>query len=54
MAKPTNNYVPKYVPENLPWFECVGLMAWYDQNKCSDFQRDTNKHFREAKLLILI
>ena len=51
MAKPTNSYISKYVPENLLWFERDGLMAWYDQDKCRDFLRDTNKHFREAKIV---
>ena len=51
MAKPTNSYVLKYVPENLPWFERDDLMTWHDQGKCSDFLRDRNKHFREAKIV---
>ena len=27
-------------------------MTWYDQDKCADFLKDTNKHFREAKIII--
>ena len=26
-------------------------MTWYDHGKCSDFLRDTNKHFRDAKIV---
>ena len=26
-------------------------MTWYDQRKCEDFLRDTNKHFKEAKMI---
>ena len=50
-SKPSNSYVVKYVPENLPWYESDGLMTWYDQDKCADFLKDTNKHFREAKII---
>ena len=51
MAKPTNSYVPKYVPENLPWFERDGLMTWYHQGKCSDFLRDANQQAVGQNLL---
>ena len=44
-----NSYVPKSVPKDLPWYERDGLMTWYNQTKCEDFLRDTNKHFQEAK-----
>ena len=26
-------------------------MTWYDQRKCEGFLRDTNKHFKEAKII---
>ena len=48
-----NSYVPKSVPKDLPWYERDGLMTWYNQTKCEDFLRDTNKHFQEAKESIL-
>ena len=51
MAKPANSYVPKYVPENLPWFERDGLMTWYNQGKCSDFLRDANQQAVGQNLL---
>ena len=35
-----NNYVPEYVPENLPWYERDGLLTWYDQEKCKEFLED--------------
>ena len=53
-SKPSNTYVPKYVPENLPWYECDGLMMWYDQGKCADFLKDTNKLFVRQKSSTLI
>lgn len=46
-----NNCVPIYVPRNLPWYEKDGLMTWYDQCKCEDFLRDTNKDIRETKIV---
>ena len=48
-----NSYVPKSVPKDLSWDERDGLMTWYNQTKCEDFLRDTNKHFQEAKGSIL-
>ena len=39
MAKKCDNcYVPKYIPNDLPWYE-------YLQNKCNDFFEDTDYHF---------
>lgn len=49
--KPTNSYVPKFLPENLTWYERDGLIMWYDQGKCRDFLKDTKKHFCEAKII---
>ena len=46
-----NSYVPNYVPEILSWYERDGLMTWYDQGKCKEFSRDTDKHFRETKII---
>ena len=51
MSKPMNTYVPKFVPKNLLWYECYGLMTWYDQIKCEDFLRDTDQHFQQAKII---
>ena len=46
-----NTYVPKFVPDNLPWYERDGLITWYDQQKCEDFLRDNDKHFKETKII---
>ena len=32
-----NNYVPKYVPENLLWYEMDGLLTWYDKQNVKNF-----------------
>ena len=45
MAKKCDNcYVPKYIPNDLPWYE-------YLQNKCNDFFEDTDNHFKEMKMV---
>ena len=49
--KPTMTYVPTFVPKDLPRYEQDGLMTWYDQGKCEDFLRDTDKHFKDAKII---
>ena len=46
-----NAYIPKFVPKDLPLHERNGLMTWYDQRQCKDFLRDTDKHFREGKII---
>ena len=28
-------------------------MTWYDERKCDDFLRDTDKHFKEGKIINL-
>ena len=42
--KLTMTYVPTFVPKDLPHYEQDRLMAWYNQGKCEDFLRDTDKH----------
>ena len=45
-----NNYIPEYVPDDLPWYERDGLMTHLDQIKCDKFLEDPEKHFKEKKL----
>ena len=33
MSNCANNYVPEYVPQDLPWHERDRLMTWYNQAK---------------------
>ena len=44
-----NRFIPKYIPNDLPWYERDGLDTWYQQNKCNDFLRDTDENFKEMK-----
>ena len=46
-----NAYVPKFMPKDFPWYEMDGLMTWYNQGKCEDLLRDTDKHFQQAKIV---
>ena len=39
MSNCSNNYVAQYVPLDLPWYEKDGLMTWYNQVKCEDFEK---------------
>ena len=34
-----NNYVPKYIPKDLPWYERNGLITYIGQVKCEEFLR---------------
>ena len=51
MAKFDNKFVPKYVPNDLKWYERDGLDTWYLQNKCNDFLNDTDEHFKQMKII---
>ena len=48
-----NAYIPKLTPKDLPLYERTGLMIWYDQEQSEDLFLffDTDKHFREAKII---
>ena len=51
MAKKVDNtYVPKFVSNNIPWYERDGLNTLYEQMKCNKFLEDTDNQ----KLPILI
>ena len=55
MAKKIDNtHIPKFVPNNLPWYESNGLNTWYEQNKCNDFPEDSDKHFENLQIKTLI
>ena len=44
-------FIPKYVPNNLKWYERDGLDMWYLQNTCNDFLMDTDEHFKETNIV---
>ena len=53
MAKFDNKFIPKYVPNDLKWYERDSLDTWYLQNKCNDFFNDTDEHFKQMKIINL-
>ena len=46
-----NKFIPKYVPNNLKWYERDDLDTWYLQNKCNDVLMDTDEHFKETNIV---
>ena len=46
-----NTFAPKFIPDNLKWYERDGLETWYQRNKCSEFLEDTDSHFKNMKIL---
>ena len=49
--KPAMSYVPSFVPQDFPWYKRDDLMTWYDQGKCQDLLRDTDRNFDETKIV---
>ena len=49
--KQAMSYVPHFVLQDLPWYEHDGLMTWYNQVKCLDSLRDTDRDFNETKIV---
>ena len=50
MWKVGNTFVPKFIPDNLKWYELDGLETWYFHNKC-EFLEDTDLHFKNGKIV---
>ena len=54
MAKKIDNrFIPKYIPNNLSWYEKDGLYTWYLRNKHNNFLRDTDENFQAMKIVHL-
>ena len=47
----TNNYVHEYVSQDLSWYKRDSLITWYDQVKCQEFLKNSNSHFKTAKII---
>ena len=43
-------FIPKYVPQNLKWYEKDGLETWYRQIKREESLNNTNLHFAKWKI----
>ena len=46
-----NNYIPKYVPEDLPWYERDGLLTYIDQLKYKEFISDPDAAVKNTKVI---
>ena len=46
-----NSYVPEYVSEYLPWYECDGLMTYIDQLKWKEFISDLDTSMKNNKVI---
>ena len=46
-----NNYISKYVPENLPWHEKDGLLTYIDQLKYKEFLSDPDATVKNTKVI---
>ena len=46
-----NKFVPIFVPDNLKWFERDLLETWSRKNKCDEFLKDTDSHFKSRHIV---
>ena len=46
-----NNFIPKYIPGDLKWYEKDGLDTQNLRNKCEDFLQNTDLHFAKRKVV---
>ena len=46
-----NNYIPKYVPEDLPWYERDGLLTYIDQLKYKKFIFEPDAAVKNTKII---
>ena len=46
-----NNFIPKYIPGDLKWYEKDGLDTWFLRNKCEEFLNNTDLHFAKKHIV---
>ena len=46
-----NNYIPEYIPDDLPWYERDELMKCIDNLKCDKFLENPDEHFKKANII---
>ena len=46
-----NDYIPKYVPEGLPWYERDSLLTYIDQLKYKEFISDPDVTVKNIKVI---
>ena len=45
-----NKLIPKFVPNDLNWYDKDGLDTWYLQNKCNEFINNSDTYFKQMKI----
>ena len=45
-----NKFIPKFLPNDLKWYERDGLDTWQLQNKCNEFINNTDSYFKRIKI----
>ena len=52
MAKKVDNtFIPKFISNNVPWYDRDGLNTWYEQNKRNEFLENTDHHFENLRII---
>ena len=51
MSNLMNTYILKNVPKDLKWYDHDDLLTWYDQRNSEKILRDTDSHFKQAKII---
>ena len=52
MAKKVDNtFTPKFISNNVPWYDRDGLNTWYEQNKRNEFLENTDHHFENLQII---
>ena len=46
-----NQVIPKYMPEDLPWYERDGLLTWYDQDKYKRLTENRDKYLENLTII---
>ena len=44
-------FIPKFIANNVPWFDRDGLHTWYEQNKCNEILENTDHHFENLQII---
>ena len=44
------SYIPRYVKDNLKWYEKEGLITYFDQLKYKEFKKDRDAYINETKI----
>ena len=46
-----DKFIPKYIPNDLKWYEKDGLETWYLKNKSNDFLTNPDEYFEKMNIV---